>query len=393
MQFRFTPEEEAFRWELLDFLDRELPSGWEGADRFGEEEDEQQEVWEFRRQFTHKLAERGWLAMAWPKDYGGLGASHMQQLIYNEVMSYHNAPGAFSMGVAWVGPAIMLYGTDEQKRTYVPRIASGEDVWCTLYSEPGAGSDLAALQTRAVLDGDDFVVNGQKIWTSNAHRSQWGWLAARTDPEAPKHKGISTFVVDMRTPGIAIRPLINMAGMPGFSEVFFDNVRIPKENLVGELNRGWYQVAVALDFERSGIQTYAGVRRILERLVDFARSASPKAARNPQVRLRLADRAVELEAGTFMAYRVTWMQSRGLIPNYEASISKLYGSELAQRVAHTGLQLLGTYGHLWPGSPWAPLGGRLARSYVTAVGATIAAGTSEIMRNIIAQRGLGLPRD
>ena len=392
MQFRFAPDEEAFRRELLDFLDRELPSGWEPGDRLGGEE-EDQDTWEFQRQFTRKLADRGWLAMAWPKEYGGLGAPHMQQLVYNEVMSYYGAPGAFSMGVAWVGPAIMLYGTDDQKRTYVPRIATGEDVWCTLYSEPGAGSDLAALQTRAVQDGDDFVINGQKIWTSNADRSDWGWLAARTDPQAPKHKGISTFVVNMRTPGITIRPLINMAGMPGFSEVFFDDVRIPKESLVGEMNRGWYQVAVALDFERSGIQTYAGVRRALERLVDFTRGAGSVAALNPQLRLRLADRAVELEAGTFLAYRVAWMQSRGLIPNYEASVSKLYGSELSQRVAQTGLQLLGTYGHLWPGSTRAPLGGRLSRSYVGAAGVTIAAGTSEIMRNIIAQRGLGLPRN
>jgi alkylation response protein AidB-like acyl-CoA dehydrogenase len=393
MRFHYTTEEEAFRRELLDFLDRELPPDWEGSDAFGEEEGDEQAAWEFRTQFTRKLADRGWLAMAWPKEYGGLGASHMQQLIYNEVMSYHNAPGAFSMGVAWVGPAVMLYGTDEQKRAYVPRIASGEDVWCTLYSEPAAGSDLAALQARAVLDGDDFVINGQKVWTSNAHRSQWGWLAARTNADVPKHKGISTFVVDMRTPGVTIRPLINMAGMTGFSEVFFDDVRIPKESLVGELNRGWYQVAVALDFERSGIQTYAGVRRILERLVAFVRGASPEVTRNPQVRLRLADRAVELEVGTFMAYRVAWMQSRGLIPNYEASISKVYGSELAQRVALTGSQLVGIYGGLWPGTARAPLGGRLARSYVSAVGTTIAAGTSEIMRNIIAQRGLGLPRD
>ena len=393
MDFRYSPDEEAFRSELLEFLHTELPADWEGPDAFGEEERQEQAAWEFRRQFTRKLADRGWLAMAWPKEYGGLGAPHMQQLIYNEVMSYHNAPGAFSMGVAWVGPAVMLYGTDEQKRTYVPRIASGEDVWCTLYSETGAGSDLAALQARAVRDGDDFVINGQKIWTSNAHRSQWGWLAARTDTEAPKHKGISTFVVDMKTPGVTIRPLINMAGMPGFSEVFFDDVRIPKENLVGELNRGWYQVAVALDFERSGIQTYSGVRRTLERLINFARSASPEVLRKPQVRLRLADRAIELNTGTFMAYRVAWMQSRGLIPNYEASVSKLFGSELGQRVALTGLQLLGTYGHLWPGSTWAPLKGRLSRSYVSAVGATIAAGTSEIMRNIVAQRGLGLPRN
>jgi alkylation response protein AidB-like acyl-CoA dehydrogenase len=342
---------------------------------------------------TRKLAERKWLAMAWPEEYGGLNAPHMQQLIYNEEMAYRGAPGGFSMGVAWVGPAIMLYGTGEQKQQFLPRITSGEDVWCTLYSEPGAGSDLASLQTRAVEDGDEFVINGQKIWTSGATRSQWGWLAARTDAEAPKHKGISTFVVPMDAPGISIRPLINMAGQAGFNEVFFDNVRIPKDYLVGELNRGWYQVAVALDFERSGIQAYAGGRRTLERLVEFVREHPDETVRrNPQIRMRLADRAVELATGTYIAYRIPWMQSRGIIPNYEASISKLYGSELGQRLALTGIQLLGTYGGLEPGSKWAPLKGRLERAYLTAVSSTIAAGTSEVQRGIIATRGLGLPR-
>ncbi|MEX0786953.1 MAG: acyl-CoA dehydrogenase family protein [Dehalococcoidia bacterium] len=390
MDFRFTPEQEQFRQEVRQFIKEELPDDWEGG-MYGEGDGSS--VWEISRRMTKKLADRKWLAMAWPKEYGGLEAPHMQQLIYNEEMSYHGAPGGFSMGVAWVGPAMMIYGTDEQKQKFLPRITSGEDVWCTLYSEPGAGSDLAALQTRAVEDGDDFVINGQKIWTSGASRSQWGWLAARTDPEAPKHKGISTFVVPMDAPGVSIRPLINMAGQAGFSEVFFDNVRIPKENLVGELNRGWYQVAVALDFERSGIQAYAGGRRNLEQLVDFVREHPDETVRrNRQLRVRLADRAVELAAGTYIAYRIPWMQSKGIIPNYEASISKLYGSEFGQRMALTGIQLLGTYGGLEPGSKWAPLKGRLERSYLQAVSSTIAAGTSEVQRGIIATRGLGLPR-
>ena len=196
----------------------------------------------------------------------------------------------------------------------------------------------------------------------------------------------------MDAPGISIRPLVNMAGQRGFSEVFFDNVRIPKANLVGELNRGWYQVAVALDFERSGIQAYAGGRRTLERLVEFVQEHPDMLERNPQVRLRLADRAVELAAGTYIAYRIPWMQSQGAIPNYEASISKLFGSEFGQRLALTGVQLIGTYGGLEPGSKWAPLKGRLERSYVSAVAGTIAAGTSEVQRGIIATRGLGLSR-
>jgi alkylation response protein AidB-like acyl-CoA dehydrogenase len=392
MDFRFTPQQEQFREEVREFLRQELPPNWGMMDPYGGGgEGDGESVWELSRRMTKKLAERRWLAMAWPQEYGGLAASHMQQLIYNEEMAYHSAPGGGGMGVAWVGPAIMLYGTDEQKQRFLPRITSGEDIWCTLYSEPGAGSDLASLETKAVQDGDDFVINGQKIWTSIAQRSHWGWLAARTDPEAPKHKGISTFVVPMDTPGITIRPLVNIAGQAGFNEVFFDNVRIPKDYLVGELNRGWYHVAVALDFERSGIQAYANGRRTLERLVAVAREHAA-AARNAQVRLRLADRALELAVGTHIAYRIPWMQSQGIIPNYEASISKLFGSELTQRLALTGLQLLGPYGGLAPGSPYAPVKGQLERAYLNAVASTIAAGTSEVQRGIIATRGLGMPR-
>jgi alkylation response protein AidB-like acyl-CoA dehydrogenase len=390
MQFRFTPEQDAFRGEVRSLIEEQLASRPEELDEYGEGTSDA--AWEFSRRFTRRLAERKWLAMAWPVEYGGLAADHMSQLIYNEEMSYHRAPGGGGMGVAWVGPAVMLYGTQEQKDRYLPRITSGEDVWCTLYSEPGAGSDLAALQTRAVADGDDYVINGQKIWTSGAHRSNWGWLAARTDPDAPKHKGISTFVVPMSTPGITIRPLINIAGQHGFNEVFFDNVRIPKENLVGELNRGWYQVAVALDFERSGIQAYAGGRRTLEEITDFAREHRQLWERNPQVRLALADRAVEVATGTIIAYRIPYMQAAGKIPNHEASMSKLYGSELGQRIAATGMKILGMYGNVAPQSKHAYLKGRLEQMYLTSVSGTIAAGTSEIQRGIIATRGLGLPR-
>ncbi|MEX2158621.1 MAG: acyl-CoA dehydrogenase family protein [Dehalococcoidia bacterium] len=390
MDFRFAPEVESFREEVRAFIREELPAGWDGMDMYGDGEGGGVTL---GRRIAKKLAEKKWLAMAWPKEYGGLDAPHMQQLVYNEEMSYHAMPGGFSMGVAWVGPSIMIYGTDEQKQRFIPRITAAEDVWCTLYSEPGAGSDLAALQTRAVQDGDDFVINGQKIWTSGAGRSTWGWLAARTDPDAPKHKGISTFVVPMDAPGITVRPLINMAGQSGFSEVFFDNVRIPKDYLVGELNRGWYQVAVALDFERSGIQSYAGSRNTLERLVRYAGEHPEITERNPQVRMRLADRFIELAAGTNIAYRIPWMQSQGMIPNYEASISKLFGSELVQRVARTGLDMFGLYGGMEPGSPYAPLKGRIERLYLSAVSSTIAAGTSEVQRSIIATRGLGLPRE
>jgi len=391
MRFRYDPEVERFRQEVREFLAKELPPeeerirmGYEGG--FKTPEEEKAYIMGFQR----KLAERGWLAMAWPKEYGGGGASHMHQLVYNEEMAYHGAP-VMNMGIAWVGPSLMLYGTEEQKRRFIPRIARAEDWWCTLYSEPGAGSDLAALQTRAVRDGDEWVINGQKIWTTGAHLADWGWLAARTDPDAPKHKGITMFVVDMKTPGITVRPLINMAGRHGFNEVFFEDVRVPAENVVGEVNRGWYHMAVALDFERSGIQAFAGGRRSVERLVELAKRRPELVAQRPSIRHELADRAIEVSVGTFLAYRVATMQARGLVPNHEASASKLFGSELSQRIALTGMHLLGLAGQLREGSKWLVFD--QAAGYLNAVSATIAAGTSEIQRNIIATRGLGLPRD
>ncbi|HEY5625380.1 MAG TPA: acyl-CoA dehydrogenase family protein, partial [Dehalococcoidia bacterium] len=235
MDFRFTPEEEAFRSEVQAFLKAELKPGWD--DEFDAESELGVEAHgDFAKNFNRKLADRGWLAIAWPEQYGGLDASVMQQVVYSEEMAYAGAPVGFNMGVAWVGPSLMLYGTDEQKNEFIPRITNLEHTWCTLYSEPAAGSDLAAIQTKAVRDGDDFVINGQKIWTTGAHRSNWGWLAARTDPDAPKHKGISMFLVPMDAPGVTIQPLVNMAGNHGFNEVFYEDVRIPAKYLVGQEN-------------------------------------------------------------------------------------------------------------------------------------------------------------
>jgi len=391
MEFRFTPEEEAFRAEVREFLKKELPPRWQ--DEFDTETElgaEQQS--EFSRQFTKKLAQRRWLTLPWPVEYGGLKASVMQQMIYNEEMAYANAPASFSMGVAWVGPALMIYGTEEQKKRFLQPIASHDEIWCTLYSEPEAGSDLASLQTRAVRDGDEWVLTGQKIWTTGAHRSDWGWLAARTDPEAPKHKGISMFIVPMDAPGIAIQPLINMAGMHGFNEVFFEDVRIPANYLVGQENNGWYQLAVALDFERTSVAGVARARRWWEDLVAFSRKHRGFVEARPEVRHRLAEIGVEIEAGQNLCYRVASLQQAGEIPNYEASIAKLYSSELGQRLAGTGMDLLGLYGQLHPRSKYAHLRGRIERYYQVGVAETIAGGTSEIMRNIIAIRGLGLPR-
>ncbi len=385
MDFAFSPEEQAFRREVRAFLDEELrdrPSG--GVD-----------AWQFYRGFVKKLAAKGWTTLAWPVEWGGQGASHIKQLVYNEEMARYDAP-ANDMGSDRVGPTIMLYGTDEQKQRFLPPIVRGEAVWCQGFSEPGAGSDLASLQTRAVEDGDTFVINGSKIWTSLAHLAEWMILLARTDPEAPKHKGISYFLVDMKTPGITIRPLVDILGRHQFNQVFFDNVRVPRDSLLGELNRGWYVATATLDFERSGIQRVTGSYRTYEQLVDYARDARrdgrPLLA-HPLVRRQLAELKIEFEVGRLLSYRVAWMQSSGLIPNYEASVSKMYGSELAQRLAQAGMRVLGLGGQLAPGSPWAPLRGGIETLYLSAAALTVAAGTSEVQRNIIAGRGLGLPRD
>jgi alkylation response protein AidB-like acyl-CoA dehydrogenase len=384
MDFAFSPEEEAFRSELRAFLDvemRERPTG--GV-----------EAWQFYRGFLKKLAAKGWLTMAWPEAWGGRGAGHMTQLVYNEEVAYREAP-ANDIGSDRVGPTIMLYGTEEQKQRFLPGIAKAEDVWCQGFSEPGAGSDLASLQTRAVEDGDSFVINGSKIWTSYAHLAQWMILLARTDPEAPKHKGISYFLLDMTSPGITVRPLVDMLNRHQFNEVFFDNVRVPRDCLLGEVNRGWYIATATLDFERSGIQRVIGSYRTYEQLVEYARETrrdGDSLLAQPMVRNKLADLKIEFEVGRLLAYRVAWMQGQSIIPNYEASVSKLYGTELAQRLANAGMRLMGPAGQLAPGSPWAPLQGRIEALYLGAAALTVAAGTSEVMRNIVAGRGLGMPR-
>ncbi len=388
MDFTFTPKQEAFRQEIRTFLRERLPDGgpgWNGENEF-----------EFARTFLQKLAPKRWIAPVWPEEYGGLGLGLWEQVVFNEEMSYRGAPVTNLSAVGYLGPTIMMYGTEEQKRQHLPGITSGEVFWCQGYSEPEAGSDLASLQTRAVADGDDFIISGQKIWTSQAHYSDWIFLLARTDPDAPKHKGISYFLLDMKSPGITVRPLINMGNQAGFNEVFFDNVRVPRSGLLGELNRGWYMATATLDMERSSVAGSSGSRRSLEELTAFVRETKVNGRRLqdlPLVRNKLAELWIELNISKFLSYRVVTLQERGLMPNHEASIVKVFNSEYGQRLSRAGLHMLGLYGQLHPESPYARLRGRFERWYLISAAITIAAGTSEIQRNIIATRGLGLPRN
>ena len=393
MDFRFTDEQETFRGEVRRFLDDHLGEDWPGIDPDAYFTDEN---WPHIRQLTAKLAERGWLTLAWPEEYGGQGRPHIDQMIYSEETAYFRAPTRdVTIGTELVGPTLMLYGTDEQKSRFLPEIASGTAVYCQGFSEPESGSDLASLQLKAVEDGDDYVLNGPKVWTSGAHRATHCYLMARTDPEAPKHRGISVFIVDMDTPGIEVKPIINMFGVHYFNQIFFEDVRVPKANMVGETDRGWYVAATSLDFERSGVGRFGSNRRSLEELVRLATETKRNGralADDPVVRNRLAELWVANEAGKSVAYNVGWMQSKGLVPNMESSISKLMGSEIAQRIYQLGVKMEGMYGVLDKGSKWAYLDGRLAWEWMDSISFTIRAGTSEIQRNIIATRGLGLPR-
>ena len=291
---------------------------------------------------------------------------------------------------------LLRHGSAAQKARYLPAIADGGlRLQAFAVTEPDAGSDLASLQTRAVEDGDGWVINGQKTWCSYAHYADYCWLGARTDPGAPKHKGISMFLIDMKTPGITVRPLINLLGRHSFNEVFFDDVRIPKDNLVGVRNNGWYQLVMALDFERSMIGTAAVNQRLIEELVQSiidARREGNRIGDDPLIKDELADVAVQNEVLRMMCYRIAWMYSRNVHPSHESSMSLLFCSELLRRIAAVGMRVLGPYGQLEQDSKWAVLQARMMRAYLACLSIGVGGGSNEIQRNIVAMRGLGLPR-
>jgi len=393
MDFSFTAEEQAFRKELHNYLLKEVPDWFGGI--FVLSEDEYDRTWEFTNQFARKLAQKGWLIRSWPREYGGQGASHMEQFILAEEMAYFYEPrGAHYMGSNWVGPTIIQFGTEEQKKQHLSAIANAEVIWCQGFSEPDAGSDLASLQTRAVEDGDDYILNGQKVWTSYAHHADRCVIGTRTDPDVPKHRGISYFLMDMKTPGITVRVLPSIFGSH-FCEVFLDNVRVPKRNILGEKNRGWYTMMASMEYERGGYLHYAGLARILDELIKYTNETQRHGEvlfNNPLIRQKLAELAIGIRVTRALSYRVAEMRSRGINPGAEASIAKLYGSEFHRHFANTSMQIMGLYGQLCRGSKWAALKGRVEREYIWSPEPTVAGGTSEIQRNIIATTGLGLPR-
>ena len=399
VDFADNAEQAAFREEVRMLIREHLPQQLRmRSDEAGEfrREGSTGERADAMRAWRSVLNEKGWVAPAWPKQYGGGELDAVQQYVMNETFAEEMAPRP---RVPDVGSTIMVHGSEEQKKEFLPPMIDGTTIWCQGYSEPGSGSDLASLQTRAVRDGDDFVVNGQKIWTSGAHLANMIFMLVRTDPEAPKHRGITYLLSPMDVPGITVRPLVQMHDAAEFNETFFEDVRVPVQNAVGEVNRGWYVGATHLDFERSSIGQAVGQLQMLDSLKDFlieerdagsgrARLGSPDAPRH-----EFADRYIEANVAKTLSQRVISMQSRGLIPNYEASMTKLFSTEFRQRIARTATKLLGKYGDLRDRNyEQTPQRGRWATMYMSTVSATIAGGTSEIQRNVIATRGLGLPR-
>ncbi len=388
MDFRFSKKEEELRRRVRQFLAEEglgddaprpiPPSYMPGLE------------------FERKAGAAGWLALSWPAEYGGAGRPTMEQAVVDEELAYHGIPGAASIGRTIVAPAIMAFGSEEQKREFLPKLARGEISFCLGYSEPESGSDLVSLSTRAVVDGDDYVINGRKVWTSGADLSDYCWLIASTDAQAPKHRSLSLFIVPMKSPGVEVRPLTNMLGVDWFTEVTFDDVRVPRTALVGQENRGWYQVASALEMERLALYPAREQYRVFEALVRYARETRHGQRRlgdDARVRQQLAQLAIEFEVARLLSYRAVSLRSRGHELTYEASMVKLFNTELTQRLYSVAMEMLGPYGGLLPGSERALLAGVIGFGYLDAVQGTIGAGTSEIQRTVIALRGLGLPRE
>jgi len=393
MDFNYTPQEEAFRKEVRDWLAesmKELPK-WYGRRDIPGPEIDSEEYHQFSLWWHRKLYDAGFVGLAWPKEYGGRGATVMEQVVFSEELAKHRAPGPTNAhGLGWVGPTMIGVGTEEQKKRFLPKILTAEEMWCTLYSEPEAGSDLANIQTRAVEDGDDFVVNGQKVWSSGARWADWAVLLAKTEPDAPRHRNLTYFIVDMRTPGITVRPLRQITGHAEFNETFLDDVRIPKHQMLGELHRGWYIAMGALEFERSGVGGAIGRENIIRDLIKIAKEKGLN--KEQLVRQKLAQFYIESNVARYIGLRNLTHQLRGERPGPEGSVGRVFATEYGHRLQDFAVQLQGPYATIMKGSKYAIEDGRWQLGFLSSRGASIATGTTEIQKNVIAQRVLGLPR-
>lgn len=387
MDFNDSPEEAKFRTEAATWLTDNVPSEAELA---GMGPMEQGKYWQ------NKKSAAGWACIRWPEAYGGRGADAIQQVILNQEEAKVNAPntGMFSIGQGMAAPTMMTWATDEQKQRYLPKLASGEEIWCQLFSEPAGGSDLAALRTKAVRDGDDWIINGQKIWTSGAQYSDWGILVLRTDPNVPKHQGLSYFFIEMNSPGIEIKPIKQISGTSGFNEVYFTDVRISDSQRLGEVGQGWQVAITTLMNERASIGGgggAAGFKTAMELAQKIEIDDEP-AIKNKAVRAQLANWYVQEAGLKYTGYRSMTALSKGEIPGPENSIGKLVGAPKTQDLASFAIDLMEQAGVMWaPGND--DFDNLFQSTYMSIPGLRIAGGTDEIMANIIAERVLGLPQD
>jgi alkylation response protein AidB-like acyl-CoA dehydrogenase len=389
MEFSFTPEQERLRLEVREFLQKEVTD--ESRMDFRFDKQYSPDTWRVLR----GLGERGWLCPAWPRELGGIGASPLDNYVIQEEIAYAYAPAPFAVISAMVvGPTLLLHGSEEQKKKYLPMIARGEVEFSMGYTEPQSGSDLASLSLRADDKGDHYLINGQKMFSTKADFADYGWVAVRTDFDNPKkHKGISLLIIDIKnTPGITIRPIYNMSGYHS-TEVFYDDVKVPKENLVGELNQGFYIIGAALLFERA--VTIGGFHRPLEMLIDYVKNTKRGGkllSEDPLVRRKIAEIEMKFAVTGVISRRLSWMQEKKLFALNETAMAKLLSTELVYDLANVGMQVMGPYGELTADSKYAELKGWFAHIYQESPHYKIAGGTSEIQRQIISTRGLGLPR-
>lgn len=395
MDFRFTTEQLALRQEVECFIRDRLPEElrWCERDAFTDA------LWPLVKEARRELARRRWTTIHWPVEHGGSGASRVTHTLVVEAMAYCGLPQviAFDDGPNIIGPMLMRFGSEQQKRIHLPAIATADAFWCQAYTEPSAGSDMAAMSTTATLDGDHYVITGRKKFVGGSARADWAHVLARTGPVEHRHHNLGYFLVDMRSPGISLQPIKEAHGRHGMlNEVVFDDVRVPVENLLGGHNEGWQVAMSALDLERSGIENVGRAAALLEDVIEYAQASERSGGRpllsDPSVRQQLAEASVRVEVSRLVAYNVAWRMDRGLPITHHSSMSKLMTSETWQHVAAVAMRTLGADALLLPAAAGAPLRGRIADAVVSSLSETIYEGASEIQRNIIAQRGLGLPR-
>ncbi len=397
MDFTLTPEQQSFRDEVRSWLSKNLPKDWSSKVQAASDVP-REEAYDFLRQWQRKMYDAGFVGLTWPKESGGRGLTFMEEMILQEEMALAKAPPVLNiLAVGMAGPTINAYGTEEQKKRYPPKMLSCEEIWCQGYSEPNSGSDLAALQTRAVKDGDHYVINGQKVWTSLAHIADWMMLLARTDPAAPKHKGITYFLLDMHAPGVTVKPLKQITGDAEFNEVYFDNVRIHESQILGGLNNGWAVGLTTLMYERLalGFGLQVRLRIALDGLVDLARRSSKNgvpAAKDPVMRQKLAQMWIDTEVFKYTGARAITKLLKGELPGPEASTGKMMWVEGHQRLQELAMELEGPYAQLMKGSPWAVENGLWQYGFLRSRANSIEGGTTEIQKNIIGERVLGLPK-